>query len=71
MIYTIVCSLIEKLNKDNDERKIFEANEKERLEKEREEEELVSLPLKIIRLFDFLIFYKYFCNLTKKKQETI
>jgi hypothetical protein len=43
MVYTIVCSLIEKLNKDNDERKIVEANEKERIEKEREEEELVCL----------------------------
>jgi hypothetical protein len=42
MIYTIVCSLIEKLNKDNDERKIFEASERERIEREREEEELVS-----------------------------
>ena len=42
MIYTIVCALIEKLNKDNEERKIFEADEKERLERKREEEELVK-----------------------------
>jgi hypothetical protein len=56
MIYTIVCSLIEKLNKDNDERKIFEANEKERIEKEREEEELVSF-LKFLSIsFEFTIF---------------
>ena len=45
MIYTIICALIEKLNKDNDERKIFEAEEKERLERKRDEEELVKLNL--------------------------
>ncbi|CAF0786257.1 unnamed protein product [Brachionus calyciflorus] len=40
MIYTLVCALIEKLNQDNENRKIFEKNEKERLERLREEEEL-------------------------------
>lgn len=42
MIYTLVCALIEKLNKDNEDRKIFEEQEKERLERQREEEELVD-----------------------------
>ena len=46
MIYTILCALTEKLNKDNEDRKTNEANEKERLERKREEEELV-------------IFFKY------------
>ena len=41
MIYTLVFALIEKLNKDNEARKVFEANEKERKEREREAEELV------------------------------
>lgn len=43
MVYTILCALTEKLNKDNEDRKLFEANEKERLERQREEEELVNL----------------------------
>lgn len=43
MLYTLICALIEKLNKDNEDRKIFEADEKERLEREREAEELVKL----------------------------
>jgi hypothetical protein len=43
MVYTIVSALIEKLNKDNDDRKVFEEKERERKEKEREEEELVTL----------------------------
>lgn len=41
MVYTLVCAMIEKLNKDNEDRKVFEKNEKERLERQREEEELV------------------------------
>ncbi len=41
MIYTILCTMTEKLNKDNEDRKTNEANEKERLERKREEEELV------------------------------
>lgn len=45
MIYTLVCALIEKLNQDNEERKTSEANEKERLEKLREEEELVCFSI--------------------------
>lgn len=43
MIYTLVCALLEKLNQDNENRKLFEINEKERLEKLREEEELVRI----------------------------
>jgi hypothetical protein len=43
MLYTLVCALIEKMNKDNEERKIFEADEKERKERQREEEELVNI----------------------------
>lgn len=42
MIYTLVCAIIEKINKDNEDRKTFEKDEKERLERQREEEELVS-----------------------------
>ena len=41
MLYTLVCALIEKMNKDNEERKIFEADEKERKDRQREEEEMV------------------------------
>ena len=41
MVYTILCALTEKLNKDNDDRKKFEADEKDRLERKREAEELV------------------------------
>lgn len=40
MVYTILVALTEKLNKDNEDRKTFEADEKDRLERQREEEEL-------------------------------
>ncbi len=43
MIYTILCALTEKLNKDNEQRKLNEENEKEQREKQREEEEMVIL----------------------------
>ena len=42
MIYTLISTLIEKMNKENDNRKEKEANEIKRKEKEREIEELVS-----------------------------
>ena len=42
MIYTLISGLIEKMNKDNDERKNMEAEEKDRREREKEVEELVS-----------------------------
>lgn len=42
MLYTLVFVMIEKLNKDNELRKEFEVQEKERLERQREEEELVT-----------------------------
>ena len=42
MVYTLVFALIDKLNLDNEDRKKFEADEKERLERQREEEELVG-----------------------------
>lgn len=44
MIYTLISGLIEKMNKDNDERKNMEASEKDRKEREKEVEELVSEP---------------------------
>lgn len=47
MVYTLVCSIIEKINKDNEDRKVFEKNEKERLERQREEEELVIIILSL------------------------
>ena len=60
MIYTLVCALIEKLNKDNEIRKQTESDEKYRREQEREAEEMV---LKLIfriclyaRLFKILLF---------------
>ena len=43
MIYTLISGLIEKMNKDNDERKNEEASEKDRKEREKEVEELVSV----------------------------
>ena len=59
MIYTLVCALIEKLNQDNEDRKISETNEKERLEKLREEEELVcfSISFFINFIFHLLIYF--------------
>ena len=42
MIYTILCALTEKLNKDNEQRKLNEEQEKERREQQREEEEMVK-----------------------------
>ena len=41
MLYTLICALIEKLNKDNELRKQFESDEKERKFQEREAEEQV------------------------------
>ncbi len=43
MIYTLVCALIEKLNKDNEIRKQTESDEKYRREQEREAEEMVLI----------------------------
>lgn len=52
MVYTLVCAVIEKINKDNEDRKVFEKNEKERLERQREEEELVCLSYNFSFSFD-------------------
>jgi ferric iron reductase protein FhuF len=41
MIYTLVCALIEKLNKDNEIRKQTESDEKYRRLQEQEAEEMV------------------------------
>ena len=40
MIYTLICALIEKLNQDNERRKEFEADEKDKRNQEREAEEM-------------------------------
>lgn len=45
MIYTMVSALVEKINKDNEDRKEQEENERDRIEAEREAEELVTLNL--------------------------
>ena len=60
MVYTILIALTEKLNKDNEDRKTFEADEKERLERQREEEELVNLSLLIIENLILVYNYSFF-----------
>lgn len=62
MIYTLICAVIEKINKDNEDRKVFEKNEMERLERQREEEELVLVLLSLdpginLKLIQLMLFY--------------
>jgi hypothetical protein len=47
MIYTIVSALVEKLNKENDDRKTAQEKERERTRALEEEEEMVILKFKI------------------------
>ena len=42
MIYTMCSALIEKMNKDNEERKVQEENERDRIREEKEAEEMVT-----------------------------
>ena len=50
MIYTIVSALVEKLNKENDDRKTAQEKERERARALEEEEEMVILKFKILNL---------------------
>ena len=50
MIYTIVSALVEKLNKENDDRKTAQEKERERTRALEEEEEMVILKFKILNL---------------------
>ena len=50
MIYTIVSALVEKLNKENDDRKTAQEKERERTRALEEEAEMVILKFKILNL---------------------
>lgn len=73
MIYTLVFALIEKLNKDNEDRKVFEAEEKERKEREREAEELRKFEGTKVSVESFLkwkaVFDKEMQELKKQNAE--
>ena len=73
MIYTLISGLIEKLNKDNDQRKEDEANEKERREREKEAEELKRFEGTKVTVESFLKwkadFDKEMSELKRKKEE--
>lgn len=70
MIYTLVCAIIEKINKDNEDRKTFEKDEKERLERQREEEELVSSPQYLLLWPKSIYILSYYPTLKKRFEGT-
>ena len=73
MIYTLISDLVEKLNKDNDQRKEDEANEKERCEREKEAEELKRFEGTKVTVESFLRwkvdFDKEMSELRRQKEE--
>lgn len=80
MVYTLVCAVIEKINNDNEDRKVYEKNEKERLERQREEEELVCLfynfsfyfePLNRFLVLETIRRYKSYCRDVLKMESIV